>query len=155
MEETRLPAVTIARMINWKKPESIHLPPAFIEKLVQESDEKWAVVILHSETGIIRVIPTTSSKAVKLTILGTLPHNGAQCFLELLKVTLSRIKIQSLYNFCRYCKLHTNTRFRCMYEGYLSFTGLIISQDQFKAELIKITGIKRVHIYPIPIPHSR
>lgn len=149
MEETRLPAVTIAKMINWKKPESIHLPPAFIEKLVQESDEKWAVVILHSETGTIRVIPTPSPKVVKLTILGPSSHNGAQCFLEPLKVTLHRIKVQSLYGFCRYCRPHINTRFRCMYEGYLNFTDLDISQDQFKTELMKITGIKTVDIYPI------
>ncbi|MFX0210737.1 MAG: hypothetical protein ACFFDT_32460 [Candidatus Hodarchaeota archaeon] len=141
------PAVTIAQMINLgQKPEPLFLSGDFLETFLRsetlrpQNPENSVMMILNPCTKVIQIIPTKSSKILKLKI--EFSKKFSKDFLPNLWMVYKRNKIKTLYN--------TGLCF-CIppcypYETYIDSDDLQISEDQLKSELLTIPSIGNVEV---------
>jgi hypothetical protein len=149
---TKKPAVTIARMTKIKKKNNpIIIPMDFIEYFKPEDEEKrWAVMILHPATKIIRIIHTKSPVVIKISIKWT--QIDPDTFQELGAVFIrNKIKTIQSSGFCvEDLSLPCPDERPCPYpyteEVYIDSSNLLISNDQLRSELLTITNVTNVEL---------
>ncbi|MFX0113928.1 MAG: hypothetical protein ACFFB3_05240 [Candidatus Hodarchaeota archaeon] len=133
-----LSTVTIAKVISLAQSQMIPLPPDFLDSLLIEGDESHAVMILMLSTNIIRIIPTKSSKTLKVVIEVS---ELSATFLQELGIVFMHSKLKTLYS-TGLCFTHDT----CVYEAYIDVHDLSLPVDQFKIELANIKGVSMVNI---------
>ncbi len=145
MEISRLPVVTIARMIKLEKNKVLFIPMDFIKNLKSRDMEKrLAVMIFDLKVGLVRIIPTKSPSIIKVLIeYSQIESNALQ---ELGEVFL-RNKIKTIYSggpcLCGITPPHRG------FEGYVESSELSIPENQLRSELLAMTNVTNVEITKI------
>ena len=131
-------SVTIATMTKLDPDQPIQLPSEFLEAL-RPDGKNTALMILAPNTKIIRLIPTSSNKVIKV---GINIQKLSPDFLRKMGSIFIKLNIKTLYS-TGLCF----TQDACVYEGYIDSTELVdVTLDEVKDELNKIEGVSSVEI---------
>ncbi len=131
-------SVTIAKVTKLEAEKPIELPEEFLAALKPDG-KNYAVMILAPNTRIIRIIPTETDTAIKISInIGKLSPD----FLRKMGSIFIRLGIKTLYS-TGLCF----TQSACVYEGYIDSDELKeVSIETIKEELERIEGVASVDV---------
>ncbi|MFX0181457.1 MAG: hypothetical protein ACFE95_00135 [Candidatus Hodarchaeota archaeon] len=142
------PPVTIARMIKLKrKKQPTCIPPEFFENFKPEDTKKrWAIMILAPATKIIRIIPTKSSKVLKLKIEYSNTDFLAELGEYFIKNSIKMIYSTGICPRMDVSQCPYGMWTPCPFYMYVDSFDLPISEDQLKSELCAKSSINNVEI---------
>ncbi len=145
MEEGSPKEVTIAKIISLgNKP--IELPPSIVQKLIQETGETSALIILNTSRKNIRIIPTAGKKVIQIAI--NLSSDPPGEILENLDQIYKAEKLKSIYSVPWVCPDSPNGMLEYVDPNLLPSK---FSFEDFKQKIERVQGVLDVEITPVPL----
>ncbi|MFX1513659.1 MAG: hypothetical protein ACFFCQ_13835 [Promethearchaeota archaeon] len=136
-----MPHATLGTMVRISPGKEILLPKKFLDILDDSPETGTYLLVFRRATGIIRILPTKSSKAIKIYLeIGDLGTN----FLDELGNIYESLKIQALFS--------TGLCFeedRCMYEAFIDPINLTVTREELQEALEGLEGITAVELIEI------
>ncbi|MHA1990022.1 MAG: hypothetical protein ACW981_13255 [Candidatus Hodarchaeales archaeon] len=135
--------VTLGKIVKIDK-GPVELPKEFIDALITEDKEEYAIIVFSSNQGIIRILPTATSKTYKLTIyIDELKED----FIDNVVEILSRCQAKLLYSSGVCFADDQNCTYECFIENPEELKAQnpeIVDIDIIQEELGEIEGVTKV-----------